>query len=270
MTSVYEASDYRSYLLGYLRAQPKKGRGLRGQWAEAAGCQVAYVSHVLGGTNDFSLEQAEAISRQIGHSKEEQEYFVLLVQKARSGTNQLRQFFQNMLNEKLAHHHNIRHRMKIKETLKIADQAIYYSKWYYAAIHILLTIPEYRTATAISQYFAIPLAETKEYLEFLETRQLIELKSGHYSVRGAFLHISKDSPLFFHQQISWRQRAIDSVYKNRPDEVHFASCFSLSAKDVDRIKALLSQTIETSTEIIKPSKEERLYSICLDFFEVRA
>jgi uncharacterized protein (TIGR02147 family) len=268
MLSVFEYSDYRAYFLDYLRAQPKKGRGLRGEWARIAGCQIAYVSHVLGGKNDFSLEQAEAISRHLGHTKDEQEYFLLLVQKARAGTEGLRQFFQNSLNEKLNGYHNLRQRMKIKENLKIEDQAIYYSKWYYGAIHMIVTIPEYRTAVAIADYFSLPLAETKKYLEFLETRQLIEQKAGVYSVRGQFLHIGKDSPHFYHQQITWRHRAIDSINRNDPEDIHFASCFSVSRADVKKLRTLLSNAIEKTTDVIKPSREEQLYSICLDFFKV--
>lgn len=269
MNSIFEYNDYRKYLLDFLDHQPKRGRGIRGQWAIAAGCQVAYVSHVLVGSNEFSLEQAEAISRHIGHSKDEREYFLLLVEKARASTQNLRQFFQQMLSEKLTQHQNIRHRMKIKESLKLEDQAIYYSKWHFGAIHMILTIPEYQTASAIAHYFSMPVAEVKEYLEFLETRHLIEQKSGRYSVKGNFLHISKESPLFFHQQILWRQKAIDSIYRNVPDEIHFASCFSVSEKDVLKLKEILIHTIESTTEVIKPSKEEKLYSLCMDFYEVR-
>jgi uncharacterized protein (TIGR02147 family) len=269
MNSIFEYSDYRAYLHSYLTHQPRKGRGLRGAWATAAGCQMAYVSHVLGGKNDFSLEQAERISGHIGHSPEEQEYFLLMVQRIRAGTKPLRQFFQRRMDELAAKHYEIRHRMKIRETLDVQDQAVYYSKWMYSAIHILVTIPEHQAPSSIAAYFGLSQAEIKPYLDFLETRQLIELKNGRYAVRGPFLHIGKESPLFFHQQISWRQRAIDSIYRNTPDEIHFASCFSLSTSDVDKIRSVLTASIERTTEIIRPSKEEKLYSICLDFFEVR-
>ena len=85
---------------------------------------------------------------------------------------------------------------------------------------------------------------------------------------GPFLHIGKDSPLFYHQQVSWRQRTIEAVYRNEPEEIHFASCFTISTMDVKKLRTMLVETIQSTTEVIKPSREEKLYSICLDFFEV--
>lgn len=269
MKNVFDYDDYRKFLLDYLRNSAKKGRGLRSQWATVAGCQIAFISHVLSGTNDLSLEQGEAISRFMAHNKEETEYFLLLLQKARSGTAHLKNFFNHMLNEKLIAREDLRTRMKIKESLNIEDQAIYYSKWYFTAIHMILTIPEYQSIHAISEYFRLPLATVKECTDFLESRGFILLENGKYKVKGAFLHVSKTSPMYFHQQVFWRQKAIESVYKNSDSELHFASCFSVAEKDLKKIRDILSQCIEASTEVIKPSKEEKLYSICMDFFEVR-
>jgi uncharacterized protein (TIGR02147 family) len=270
MKSIFLFKDYKKYLLDFLENQPQRGRGLRGKWAEAAGCQLAYVSHVLGGPPHFSLEQAESISRFVGHSQEETEYFLLLVEKARAGTASLKQFFQHLIEAKLEYYHNLRNRMKIQASLKLEDQAIYYSRWHYAAIHMILTIPEYQTAVAISEYFSMPLVKVKEYLSFLVTRHLAEeATSGRYSVKEQFLHIGKESPLFPHQQVTWRHKAIESIYNKDANAIHFASCFSLSARDIAKIKDILGQTIEDTTEVIKPSKEEKLFSICLDFFELR-
>ena len=269
MENVFEFEDYRKYLLDYLKNSSKKGRGLRSQWAKVSGCQIAFISHVLSGTNDLSLEQAEAISRFMAHNKEETEYFLLLLQKARSGTAHLKSFFTQMLNEKLTAREDLRSRMKIKETLNIEDQAIYYSKWYFTAVHMILTIPEYQNIHAIADYFRLPLSVIKECIDFLESREFIALENGKYKVKGAFLHISRTSPMYFHQQAFWRQKAIESVYKNSDSELHFASCFSVAEKDLKKIRDILSQSIEASTEVIKPSKEEKLYSICMDLFEVR-
>lgn len=268
--SIFDFSDYRTYLKQLLKSYPKKGHGVRSVWAQALSCQVAFVSHVMNGLYDFSIEQGEALSRHLAFNKDETEYFLLLLQKERAGTHELKKFYTQLIQEKLTERENVRERMKIKENLSVEDQAIYYSKWLYSAIHILLTIPDFQTSPEkIAEYFNTPLVTVREILDFLETRKLIILKNGRYLVQNNFLFINKDSPLFSHQQSFWRQKAIESIYQNNPEDIHFASIFTISEMDLKKVKEILLSSIEDSTEVIKPSKEEKLYSICMDLFEVK-
>lgn len=267
--NLFEFNQYRDYLQKFLHLSHNKGHGLRGIWAKEMGCQIAYVSHVLNGKNNLSLEQAEALSRHLGHSKEETEYFILLVEKERAGTVSLKKFFQNQINLKLNQREEVRSRMKINESLSVEDQAIYYSKWHYSAIHMALTIPDYQTAQSLSAYFNLDLSVVNECLHFLESKALIKLIGKKFQVVGAFLHLNRNSPLFYGQQIFYRHKAIESIYKNRNEDIHFSSLFSISENDVKKIQSVFLDAIEKSTQIIKPSKEEKLYSINLDLFEFK-
>ena len=269
-TDIFNYSKYRSFLTDNLAQRPNKGHGLRSQWAKAMGCQVAFVSHVLNGHYELSLEQAEGLARHLALNKEEKEFFLLLVQKERAATQDLKKHFTELISEKTDQQQNIRHRMKIKTNLSIEDQALYYSSWLYSAVHIILTIPEFQSSTdTLATYFNQPLVLIRKILEFLETRQIIELNNGRYLVKNNFQFINKDSPLFAHQQNFWRQKAIEAIYRNNTEEIHFSSIFTLAERDVKKIKDILLKSIQDSTEVIKPSKEEKLYSICMDFFEVK-
>ena len=267
--NIFDYSNYRSFLCDYLKNQPKKGHGLRSKWATAIGCQVAYVSHVMNEKNDFSLEQIESLSRHLGLSKEETEFFIFLAEKERAGTIQLKNFFTNILQEKIKLREDVRNRMKIKENLSIEDQAVYYSKWYYSAIHMALTIPSLQTGAELSKYFNLSLTIINDCLHFLETKGMIRLSRQKYIVVGAFLHLSRNSPLFYAQQNFYRHKAIESIFRNSDEDLHFASCFSISESDVKKVKDVLLSAIEKSTNIIKPSKEEKIYAICMDYFEFK-
>ncbi len=268
--SVFNFEKYRDFLNEILQEQPKKGHGVRSVWAKAMGCQIAFVSHVLRGLYHLSAEQGESLARHLGLSKEETEYFILLIQRERAGTHHLEKFFREIIREKASERENIRRRMKIKENLSLEDQAIYYSKWLYSAVHMALTIPLFASSVdKIATYFDTPLTTIREILEFLETRGLISLSAGKYKVEKNLLFINKNSPFFSHQQVFLRQKAIDSIYKNNPEEIHFASIFTVAEKDVKKIKEILLKSIEQTTEVIKPSKEEKLYSLSLDLFEAR-
>lgn len=268
MKSVFEYKNYKKYLNDYILSQPKGGRGLKRKWAEIAGCQVAYVSHVLAGSYNFSCEQVEAISKFLGHSRDETELLLLLVQYERAGTQSLRSFFQKSIDEKKEKYNLIRHRMKIKETLDREDQTIYYSKWYYSAIHMILTIPEYREPEKIAAYLSMPLSLVREVLEFLRSRNLVRFEKGSYSLVGNFLHLENDSPLISQHHTNWRLKALQSLESAREYDMHFSSCFSISREDMGKIKSMIARHIQESAELIKPSREESLMALCIDLFEV--
>src|SRR4051812_42726625 len=86
LKSVFEYQAYKPYLHDLVRS---KGRGEKSKIARVLRCHVAYVSQVLKGSAQFSLEQADVLSTYLGHSDDEVEYFNLLVSHARSGSASL-------------------------------------------------------------------------------------------------------------------------------------------------------------------------------------
>lgn len=76
-----------------------RGHGFKSAMARAMACQSAYVSRVLKDQASFSLEQAERLSRLFNHSPIESKYFLTLVLRDRSGTPELRGFFEAELKQ---------------------------------------------------------------------------------------------------------------------------------------------------------------------------
>ena len=267
MKTVYEYKDYKKFLNDYIDGQLKGGRGVRRQFAEACGCQVAYVSHVLSGRYDFSAEQIEAIARHIGLNRDEAEFLVLLVEQARAGTHHLKQFFQRMLSERLEKHQLLKNRVKISESLSLEDRTIYYSKWIYSAVHMIVTIPAYRTTQKIADYLNLPSVIVRETLDFLEQRGLVEQELGSYKVKGMFLYLDRNSVHISQHHTNWRLEAIKSLVVEKENDLHFSSCFTLSQQDAIKLKSLLSRCVEDSMDLVRPSKEEALFVLGIDLFE---
>jgi uncharacterized protein (TIGR02147 family) len=265
--TLFEYSNYKHFLNDTVESQPNGGRGFKRKIALAAGCQPAYVSHVLSGEYDFSCEQGEAISRFLGHTREETEYFILLVNYARAGTHHLKQFFQKTLNSKAEHYLALKNRVKIAQTLTREDHSQYYSHWHYSAIHMLTTIPNYGTAEKIAAHFSLPISLVREVLEFLKSRRLVENDRGQFKPTETFLHLDSDSPLISRHHTNWRLQAIAHMAAPRENDLHYSSCFSVSAEDARKLRQMMGQFLEEATRVIKPSKEEKLYSLCLDLFE---
>lgn len=265
---IFDFRDYKTYLKYVADGKPRGGRGFRAEIARAARCQTAYVSQVLNSGAHFGLEQAYALNHLLLHGHEEAHYFILLVQYARAGTQELKDYFLELMGDALQRKLNLKERFKIKETLSFEDRAHYYSEWYFAAIHILLTIPRCRNPIEISKYLNFPLLKVERILKFLVKAGLaIEEKSG-YNIGTTRIHLGKDSPLISKHHINWRHKSIQSLEKEIENNLHYTSIVSVSRQDALLIKSRVIKEIDAFNSIVKDSKEEELFCFALDFFSM--
>ncbi len=266
---LFDYIDYRAFLLAWISAQPKRGRGVRASLARAMKCPVSHVSQVLGGISHLTPEQAEEANEYLGHTKDEAEYFLLLVQFARAGTPRLRKRIEIQTREIREKRLVLKDRLGVKASLTKEDQAQFYSSWIYAAVHILITIEQYQTKEAIARYLGISLKRVSEILEFLMSLGLATESQGRFNAGSARVHLGSDSPMISKHHTNWRLQAIRSLEREDFSEaLHYSSVVSISKADSTQIKSLLVKAIENAKTLIRDSKEEELYSFCLDFFKV--
>jgi uncharacterized protein (TIGR02147 family) len=264
--SIYEFRDYKRYLITLTKTA---GRGFKKALAQAAQCQTTYISQVLGGRANFSLEQAQAAGGFLGLTPNEVFYFLLLVQKARAGTAELRNFLDKRIDEEHAKYLLIRERVKIKNTLSEEAKAEYYSSWQYAAVHLLLTIPQYQEPRSIAKRLHLPLRRVSEILGFLGSVGLAEQKGGKYLPGQKQLYLEKTSPLISKHHTNWRMKAIQSFENGASeDQLHFSSVFTLTLDVAEKIRHILVKTIEETVHLVKQAPEEELVAMNVDFFEL--
>lgn len=84
---IFSYLQYKNYLSDYLSALPNGGHGFRSKLAQACGCRLSYVSEVFHRHANFSLEQAESINDLLRHTPEECDYFLLMVNFERAGSD---------------------------------------------------------------------------------------------------------------------------------------------------------------------------------------
>lgn len=264
---VYAYADYKTLVRELIAAQSNGGRGVRRLLAEALRCQVAFISHVLAGQYHFSAEQAEGCARFFGLPKEETEFFLLLVSENRAATPELRSLYQRMLEERRTQNRQLQSRTKIHQTIGREEQATYYSHWYYAAVHMLLTIPAFRTPEAIRQRLKISAKVVQEVLKFLTRTGLARQENKNYLPGPALLHLAPDSPLIARHHANWRLAAIGALADEGLQDLHYSGIVSCSAAALPEVRARVAKCLEECMDIIKPSPEERLAVLCLDWFE---
>lgn len=267
---IFEFKDYKAYIKYVESGRPKKGRGFRADLARAAGCQTAYVSQVLNGSANFSLEQAKAVSRLLLHSQDEARFFILIVEYGRAGTPELRAHFLELIDEQITKQLNLKDRFKVKDVLSLEAQTAYYSEWAYAAIHIAITISKLNTAAALAEFFQLPVLKVQKILKFLvSTRLISEPRPNHYEVGTARIHLPHESPLISKHHANWRLQAMNSFERETERDLHYTSVISVSREDVMRLKTRFVKEIDAYTGIVKESKEETMYCLALDFFSLQ-
>lgn len=266
--SVFDFDNYKEYLNHVFTNRPKRGRGERNRLALAMGCNNTYVSQVLNGSQDFSLEQAAVINEYLAHSGEEGRFFLLLVLVSRSGNALLKSHFSAEIKRFRLRRAKLKNRLEYEKTLKIEDQLIYYSKWYYSAIHVLLSVPKFRKKDAISQYLELPIQTVSEVLDYLLRVGLAIQSNDEYLIGTKSLHLSDHSPMISQHHMNWHVRAIDSLDRVRSNDLHYSSVITVSKADAIKIRDVLHKTIDEIRKIVRASNEEGAYCYRIDLFEI--
>ncbi len=266
--SLFNYDDYKKYLNDYFDSK-QTSRGNRSAMARAIDCQTAYVSSVLRGVNHFTPEQAEAINIHIGHSEAESDYFFLLLQFQRAGTEALKRRIKKQIEKIRQERFNLKKRLQVSQSLSFSDQAKYYSEWYFSAVHTLSSIPGFQNITSIATYLNLDTSLVAEIIDFLLSSGLLESVKHEFRIGKTHIHLGSDSPLISKHHINWRLQAMQKLsLRTAADNLHYSSTVTLSQADVVRIKEMIIQLIKNSKEIIRKSPEETLQCFAIDFFKI--
>lgn len=264
---IYNFTDYKLYLNQKIDEMPRKGRGIKLKLAQYLGCQSSFVSQVLTNRAELNLEHAFKINRFFYHNDQESKFFLLLVQYSRAGTQELKQFFDNeiiALKKKAQEFEE-----KLPSNITELDKYIYYSSWYYAAIHMLVAIPKYRNTEAICKKLNLEPKVVNQALNFLLDRGLIVKKSDEFIVGEAKLFLNQNSEQTSLVHFNWRQKAIESIAKSKdPQNGHVSTILTLSKKDRSKAMTILATAFEEINHLVQNSKEEDVVALNIDFFSL--
>jgi uncharacterized protein (TIGR02147 family) len=265
--TIFEHDHYRTFLRMQIQRAPRAGHGYRQLMATSAGIQPTYLSQVLKGDRNLSADQAVLVAEFLNLSKDEAEFFLLLVQRARAATPKSVQFFDRLLDERRDAFSRVKERMKISGELSEEDKAVYYSDVAYGAVHMAVTIPEFRSISALAQRLNLSQERTREVAEFLISKGLVERAAGELQPGRTQLFVDRSSPHVVAHHRNWRLKALEKPGARNPNDYHVSFGFSVSEKDAKLLRQKLAKVIEEMSEQIKASPEEKLMGFCLDFFE---
>jgi len=257
--------SYRQYLKDRLESQGLKS-GLKKRAAEALSVHTTFISQVVLDKADFSLDQAEKINQFFQHNDEESEYFLELVIYERAGNPALKQRFEKKIRQRHLERVDIKKRLTKTKEIALPDQDKFYSSHLYGLIHVLTSIPEYRTRRSLTSVTGFPQPTVDEALDFL-VRVGIVMKTGDQYLPGEkHIHLGRDSKNIWRHHTNWRTATIQHLAFASPEDLHYSLSFSCSEQDAQKLKESLLAHLKKMTETISSSKEEKAYVFCFDFF----
>lgn len=261
-------NDYRQYLRVIADSKPQRS-GFRMALAKAMNCSPAYLSQILKGDREISLEQGEMANRFLGHGADEAHFFLLLVQFQRAGTQELRRYFDHQITDLRKKRTHLSVRLKKSEELSEKDKEQYYSSWHYAAVHVAVTLADFNTHEKIAQKLQLPLPKVKAIIDFLQSTHLIKWEKKRFFMGKSHIHLSKESPHILKHYINWRMKALNDLAEKFQDNVSYSGVMTCSSEDLERIREIMVKAIEDSTNKAVQSKaESEIVYFNLDLFSV--
>jgi uncharacterized protein (TIGR02147 family) len=261
--SAISYNDYKNLLNDLVTSHP---RGTKRQLAAFCKCQESYMSSVLNGSKHLNNEQLEAACRFFHLTDAETQFALLLLQENRSCTAHLKSQLKKMIEKQRKEHTRLQDVLDIKKTLASEDQARYYSSWYYAAVHMLLLIEDYRRPDKIATKLGLQITLVIDILQFLVSIGAASKRLDSYFAIQPQLHLDGTSPLIQNHHRNWRLKTIQSLEIKQEHDLHYSGVVTISSDDFQKVRDLISLSLKNSVEVIRKSKDERLAAICLDLY----
>ena len=269
MMKIIDYSDYKAYIRDLISSLPKR---VRGQYLKLAGLlnvHSSMISYIFKGESELSIEQAVLVAEEYNLSTLEKDYFMTMVQKSRAGTVKARQYFDEQLKEKKKRFLNLQERVLNTTVLSEKDQAIFYSQWYFAAIHILTAVGGFDHPKIISEMLGIDIAKVIDALDFMARTGLCTFDGSRYSYGITKTYVGRDSHFVGRHHSNWRLKAMQGYDRLTHDELAYTCPTAISPEDFKKIREEIARLIEKFNQIVDPSPAEELVCLNIDWFKVK-
>jgi len=266
---LFEYDDYKQWVRDRLNAMPRAGRGQLKKIADHLGTSPTIVTQVFGGDRQLTPEQAVMLSDFFALSKIETRFLILLVNYGRAGTHRYRQNLKEEMEESRLKAKEISNRVKQNFALTDEVKSVLYSNWYYLAIWSLTAIEDFSGLESVATRLGVSKKKTREALDFLLRYSLvIEDQEGRFKVGPTLVHLESGSPQIPRHHQNWRLQAFRHYENPGADDAFYTAPVTLSAADVHKVRENLLKFIAECVNTIKDSPSEKLYCLCVDWFEI--
>jgi uncharacterized protein (TIGR02147 family) len=264
---IFEFENYKEYVLARIAESPNRGRGQLKSIAETLRVHTTLISQIFNGSKDLTLEQAADLADFLGLGELESEYLVGMVELERGGTPRLKALCKKRLVRLARQAKKMAARFEDARKLSESDRAIFFSHWYYSAIHLLTDIPEFQSRDSIAKYLNLPAATVQNALDFLVSTGMVINDEGKLSCGPTWVFESSGSPYADRHHINWRLKAVERLHLHHEHEQYFTLPITISRKDREKILALIKDFVSKVKKTVEPSAPEKLSILTIDLFD---
>lgn len=268
---IFEENDYKTILRQAIAQGAEEMRGYQSRCAEAMGCHRTFLSQVLNSHVHLTVDQAAELCRFWNLGALESEYFLALVQRARSGSRALNAQLDRRLAEIRRHWSSLSERLQAVPHSNGEALGLYFARWYTSAIHLLLTIPAFRKPGSIAAHLGLSLELVEQQLAMLHSLGFAARVDGEWQPLELGMHLPGASPFSAVNHANWRHRALASLDREPKSETsfHYTALHTMSRDDALRLRRRLLDVVTEFRREVEASPEEEAFCFCMDFFVAR-
>jgi len=267
LISLFEYKNYKSFFKDWVKNHPSQGRGLYNKVAEVLRTSNAAVSQIFNGDRELNLEQAIEIAEFINLSNSETDYFLLLVEYNRAGSEKLRKKLLSKINSEKNRQKNLINRVPTDTVLPEQVKSIYYSSWIYTGVRNLVATSEKSSLEALSARLNIQTSKLTQVIQFLIENQLLTREKDRLVVGPQKTHLESTSPWVTKHHQNWRLKSIEKMQSQDQSDLFYSAPMSLSLDLAERIRAQLPELIKQIVSEVGESKSEIVRCLNIDWFE---
>ena len=268
MKSLFDYTSYRTFLKEYYEERKAlEGYTYRDFSKNTGMNSSSWLMHLIKGVKNLSNDTTIRIAKALGFSKNETDYFKMLVhftQAKKSETKNL--FFNQML--------DLKKKLKI---IRISEQQYeYYTKWYYPVVRSLVSKVDWNgNYTLLAKKLLPPIKphEAKKSVTLLEKLGFIEKTlSGKWVQKNDVISTGDEvmslNIVNYHKQVT---KLAENAFDRSTREWRDISSLTLGIhrNDVKAIKLKIQQFRKEIMEIARASESaDRVYQMNFHFFPV--
>ena len=264
---IFSFDNYKNFVR-YLLCEKNQTWGNQNKIAQIMRCQSSYVSQVLKGSPHLSTDNISRLCDHILCSDDEKEYLINLLLIEKSACKNLIRFLKKKNQKLIEKNCPIKEKLKIEtKENKLFNSEVYYSKFIFSAIHILLTIEKYQSMDALCKKLSLDPMMIKQCIDELCKMGILESSEHFFKVSNSILYGRSQNDFLRHHS-NWSCHLQHLLQMKGYVGLHYIDVVSISEKDYLFIKSEIQKFIESFRKIIAPSKEEEAYNLQIDFFPI--
>jgi uncharacterized protein (TIGR02147 family) len=265
--NIFGFQDYRKFLLTRLEPRSTSKRGELTRLAKVLGVNSSYLSQIIHGSKNLSVEQAFLIAEDFGLTSAETEFFIELVHLQRATKANYRKFILGRV-RKLQMESLVQKGIPpIEEPLDERSKGTFYSNWYYTAIQLLSGIHKFQTSSAIASRLNLNQDLVDQVLRFLVSVGLCIQRDEKTGVGPRKTHLDRASPFVSRHHMNWRIKGMEFMPRNSSEDYFFTAPMRIDERTSKKIRAMLAEVAQHTNQMIDSAGDEKLVCLNIDWFE---